>query len=175
MLNFLSAQRKTTKSGAKKKPPVTKRTVKVQDCDNDDNIRAQDDETLTGKIVVQDCPCEKRFANNATRLAAISATVATQLRSYFQQLYNTKINYQCNVKVFSGNKTHTVLSYTVKVPKSDHARVKTALKQTCKDEQVSHLRMFVEGELICLIKKNDINSNIEHKASCILINTCLFI
>jgi hypothetical protein len=109
---------------------------------------------LTGKIVVQDCPCEKRFANNATRLAAISATVATQLRSYFQTLYNTKINYECNVKVLSGNKTHTVLTYTVKAPKSDHSRVKAALKQTCKDEQVNHFREVFEKLLICPIKKS---------------------
>ena len=92
---------------------------------------------MAGKIVVKDCPCEKRFANNVTRLAAVSATVAKQLRAYFQKLYNTAINYQVNVKVLSGNSTHTVFAYTVQVPKSDHPRVKNALKQTCKDDEVS--------------------------------------
>ena len=133
------ARRKTSKSYVTRKPPVTKRTVQIKDCDNDDNIRAEDDQTLTGNIVVQDCPCEKRYKNNATRLAAVSATVATQLRAYFQKLYNTTINYQCIVKVLSGNKTHTLFTYTVKVPKSDHSRVRTALKQTCKDQEVSRL------------------------------------
>jgi hypothetical protein len=136
---MFSALRKISKSGQTKKPPVTKRTVQVKDCDDDDNIRAEDDQTLTGKIIVQGCPCEKRFKNNATRLAVVSGTVATQLRAYFQKLYNTKIDYKCNVKVLDGNKTHTVFSYTVKVPKSDHSRVKTALKQTCKDDEVSSL------------------------------------
>jgi hypothetical protein len=137
---MFSAHGKITKSGETKKPPVTKRTVQVKDCDDDGNIYAEDDQTLTGKIIVQDCPCEKRFKNNATRLTAVSGTVATQLRAYFQKLYNTKINYECIVKVLDGNKTHTVFSYTVKVPKSDHSRVKTALKQTCKDDEVSSLK-----------------------------------
>jgi hypothetical protein len=135
------------KPGATKKPAVTQRTVQLKNCDDDDNIRVQDDETLTGKIVVQDCPCEKRFANNVTRLAAVSATVAAQLRAYFQKTYNTKINYQCDVKVLAGNKTHTVFTYTVKVPKADHERAKTALRQTCKDDEVSQ-------QIICMSKHN---------------------
>lgn len=146
VLFLISASAKTTKPGVTKKPPVTQRTVQLKDCDDDDNINAPDDETLTGKIVVQDCPCEKRFANNATRLAAVSATVATQLRAYYQKLYNTKINYQCDVKVLTGNKTHTVFTYTVKVPKSDHSKVKSALKQTCKDDEVSFSKYFITKE-----------------------------
>ena len=136
------AQRKTTKAGATKKPPVTKRTVQVKGCDDDDNIKEEDDETLTGKIVVQDCPCEKRFANNATRLAHISSTVGTQLQTYFQQLYKTKINYKVDVKVLTGNKTHTVFTYSVKVPKPEQSKAKTALKQTCKDDAVSYLKVW---------------------------------
>jgi hypothetical protein len=95
---------------------------------------------MTGNIIVQDCACEKRFKNNATRLAAVSSTVCKQLQSYFQTLYNTKVNYQCTLKVTAGNKTHTVFTYFIKVPKSDHSRAKTALKQTCKDEEVSSLK-----------------------------------
>jgi hypothetical protein len=132
---------------------VTKRTIQLKNCDDDNNIRATDDQTLTGKIIVQDCPCEKRFKNNATRLAAVSATVATQLRAYFQKLYNTKINYECKLSVVAGNKTYTVFSYTVKVPQSDHSRVKTALQQTCKDDQVSHFKSEI-FELIELKMNN---------------------
>jgi hypothetical protein len=130
----------TAKSRSTKRPRVTKRTIKVKGCDNDDNIRAQDDETLTGIIVVEDCPCEKRFKNNATRLAALSATLATQLRNYYQNLYKEDINCKVVINVLSGNATDTVFTYIVKVPKSDHERVKTALKQTCKDEQVSYTK-----------------------------------
>jgi hypothetical protein len=90
-----------------------------------------------GKIIVQNCACEKRFKNNATRLAAVSATVTTQIRAYFQKLYNTKINYPTTVKVLSGNKTHTVFNYIVKVPKADHGKAKIVMKQACKDEEVS--------------------------------------
>lgn len=128
-------QRRTRRPGVSARPPVTKRTVQVRNCD-DDTIRAQDDQTLVGKIVVQDCPCERRFANNATRLAAVGATVAKQLRAYFQQVYNTNINYDCNVRVEAGNKTHTVFAYAVKVPKSDHDRARVALKKTCQDQEV---------------------------------------
>ena len=142
MYNLFSAQHKTTKAGATKKPPATKRTVQIKGCDDDDNIREEDDQTLTGKIVVQDCPCENRFKNNATRLAYVSSTVASQLRTYFQKLYNTTINYQCIVKVLSGNKTHTTFTYTVKVPKSDHSRARVALKQTCKDDIVSEIKFI---------------------------------
>lgn len=112
--------------------------MELKDCDNDDNIQATDDQTLVGKIVVKNCDCEKRFANNATRLAAVSAAVAQQLRAYFQKLYNTKINYDTTVKVLTGNKTHTVFNYIVKAPKSDHARAKVAMKQACKDDEVSN-------------------------------------
>ncbi len=95
-----------------------------------------------GKIIVQNCACEKRFKNNATRLAAVSATVTTQIRAYFQKLYNTKINYPTTVKVLSGNKTHTVFNYIVKVPKADHGKAKVVMKQACKDEEVSFQILF---------------------------------
>ena len=134
----ISGQYKTVRPGATRRPPAATRSVQVKDCDDDDNIQAKDDQTLAGRIVVQNCACERRFANNATRLAAISATVAKQLQAYFQKLYNTAINYQVNVRVLSGNKTHTVFAYTVQVPKSEQSKVKNALKHTCKDEQVSH-------------------------------------
>ena len=140
---IILAQRKTTKAGTTKRPPATKRTVQVKDCDNDDNIRAQDDQTLTGKIIVEDCPCEKRFSN-ASRLAVLSSAVATQLRAYFQQLYHTKVNYQVDVKVLTGDKTHTVFTYTVKVPQADHTKAKAALKETCKDEQVNYYIYLIE-------------------------------
>ena len=130
-------QRQTSRPGATKKPPATNRTVQVKDCDNDDNIRTVDDQTIEGKIVVQDCSCEKRFKNNATRLAAVSAVVTKQLQAYFQKLYNTKINYGCKLQVLAGNATHTVFSYTIKVPKSDHGRVKAVVKQAWKDQEVS--------------------------------------
>jgi hypothetical protein len=139
-IHILSAKPKTTKAAATKKPPATSRTVQIHGCDDDDNIRAEDDQTLTGKIIVQDCPCEKRFSN-ATRLLYVSNTVTTQLRSYFQKLYKTDINYQVTVKVTGGNKTHTFLSYTVKVPQADHSRAKTALQQTCKDDTVSQFKL----------------------------------
>ena len=129
------AQRKTTKAGVTKKQPATTRKVEVKNCDDHDYN--DKDQVLTGKIVVQDCPCEKRFANNASRLAAVSSTVCTQLRNYFQQLYGTKINYPCNLKVVTGNKTHTVFAYTVNVPQSEQSKAKAAAKKACQDEQVS--------------------------------------
>ena len=129
------ATRQPWKIGVTKRPPVTKRTVNVKNCD-DDTIRVKDDETLVGKIVVQNCNCERRFSNNATRLAAISSSVTIQLQRYFQKVYNTKVNYPTTVKVFSGNKTHTVFTYIVKVPKDSHGQAKEAMKHACKDEEV---------------------------------------
>jgi hypothetical protein len=136
----ITAEYKTVRPGATRRPPASTRSVQVKDCDDDDNIQSKDDQTLAGRIVVENCACERRFANNATRLAAVSATVAKQLRAYFQKLYNTAINYQVNVKVLSGNRTHTVFAYTVQVPKSEQSKVKNALKQTCKDEQVCYTK-----------------------------------
>ena len=105
-------------------------------CDEKDNVRAEDEETLVGKIIVKSCPCEKRFKKDASRLNALSAVVTKQLRSYFQKVYRTQISYDVKVKVLSGNKTFTVFSYTVKVPKPDQARTKTALNEVCKDKEV---------------------------------------
>jgi hypothetical protein len=135
---YVLVQHKTKKVGGTKKPPATQRTVNVKDCDEEDNIRALDDETLIGKIVVQDCACEKRFKNNATRLAAVSATVTDKIRAYFRKLHNSTVNYPCVVKVLDGNKTHTVFSYTVKVPKPEHGKAKIAMQHACKDEDVSY-------------------------------------
>jgi hypothetical protein len=113
--------------------------VQIKGCDNDDNIRAKDDQTLSGKIVVQKCGCERRYRNNATRLAAVSDTVAARLRAHFQKLYNTNINYPVTVKMLAGNHSHTLFGYTVKVPAAQQSKVKNALKQTCKDEEVSSI------------------------------------
>lgn len=85
---------------------------------------------------MKDCPCEKRYKNNATRLAAISTTVTNQLKTYFQQLYKTNINYPVKVSVEGGNKTYTLFSYTVKVPQTEQSKAKKALIQTCKDDKV---------------------------------------
>lgn len=133
---FLATQSRTTKATGTKRPPVTQRVVQVKGCDDDDNIRVQDEQTLNGTIIVQDCPCEKRFANNATRLAAVAAKVAEQLQAYFQLLYKTNVNFPVQVTVKSGNQTHTIFNYLVKVPKADHGKAREALKKTCKDEQV---------------------------------------
>ena len=138
MPNFLVTTSRTTKASGTKRPPVTQRSVQVKGCDDDDNIRAQDEQTLTGRIIVQDCPCEKRFANNATRLAAVAATVAKQLQAYFQQLHGSSVNYPVKVTVETGNQTHTVFSYTVTVPKKEQSKAKEALKKTCKDDEVSN-------------------------------------
>ena len=115
---------------------MTKRTVNVKNCDDDDSVVARDDETLVGKIVVQNCGCQKRFGNNATRLDAVAKAVTAQLQLYFQKLYNTKINYPISVKVLAGNKTHTVFNYIVKVPKANQGQAKVAMKHACKDEEV---------------------------------------
>ncbi|UJR38625.1 hypothetical protein I4U23_031291, partial [Adineta vaga] len=155
-----TTQGKTTKTGAPKKAPATKRTVQVKNCDDDDI--EEKDQTLTGKIVVQDCPCEKRFTNNATRLAALSSTVCTQLRNYFQQLYSTKVNYPCSVKVLTGNKTHTVFSYTVNVPKAEQSKAKVALKKTCKDDEV---KKTIEKESIKRDGDDDSDSSSSEEAT----------
>ncbi len=144
MVHSILVTRKSQKPGATKKPPTKERRVQVKNCDNDDDIRTENDQTISGKIVVQSCPCEKRFKNNRTRLAALAATISKQLQAYFQKLYNTNINYRVTVTVLSGNKTHTVFTYTVQAPRADHSRARAALKLVCKDEEVSHFHEFIE-------------------------------
>ena len=135
-ISCLVTSAKTTKAGVTSRPPATKRTVEVKNCDDDDNIRAEDDQTISGKIVVKDCPCQKRFKNNATRLRKLSDAVCKQISAYFQRVHNTQTNYQCKVRVLSGNQTHTVFSYIINAPKSDHTRARAALKEACKNKEV---------------------------------------
>ena len=137
LVNFRLAQHKTHKPGATRKPPATQRTVNINNCDNDDSIRTKDEQTLTGRIAAESCACENRFKNNATRLAAVAQTVTDRLRAYFQKLHNTTFNYQVTLKVLTGNKSHTVFSYTVKVPAAEQSKVKDAMRKTCKDNKVS--------------------------------------
>ena len=150
--HFIVRQR-VTKADAKRRTPATKRTVNVRNCDDSDSVLAKDDDTLVGKIVVSNCACQKRFSNNATRLAAVARTVTTQLQLYFQKLYNTKVNYPTTVKVVAGNRSHTVFNYIVKVPKANHGQAQIAMKQACKDEEVISLlfcttHIFVKNEWI---------------------------
>ena len=135
---YISVQNSSKGRTTTKRFSAKTRNVHVKNCDDDNNIQAPDDQTITGKIVVQDCPCEKRFNNNETRLAALSAVLTEQLRVYFQHLYNNSINYKCTVHVVSGNQTHTLFSYTVQIPKVDHSRARAALKLVCQDEKVSY-------------------------------------
>jgi hypothetical protein len=146
---FLIGSRRTRVPGATKRkrlpgatkrtrrPPVTKRIVQVKGCDDENNIRVKDDETLTGRIAIKKCGCERRYKNNATRLGMVSDTIAARLRVHFQKLYKTEIDYPVTVKVLTGNRTHTLFAYTVKVPEDQQAKVKKALKRTCKDAAVS--------------------------------------
>lgn len=113
--------------------------MEMKNCDDEDNIRTQDDHTLIGRIVVQGCPCEKRFKNNQTRFALVSDIVCRQFQTHLQKLYFIRINYPVKFRLLSGNTTHTLFDCIVEAPKSDHLRVKFALKQTCKDDQVSHV------------------------------------
>ena len=130
-----AATKTTGKTSSTKKAPATARNVEVKGCDDDNNIEEKD-ETLTGKLIVKDCDCLKRF-NNKTRLAQVAATVQKQLVAYFQQLRNTKDTLTVTVEVTGGNKTHTFFTYVVKVPKAQQSDAKKAMRQTCKDPQVS--------------------------------------
>lgn len=125
-----------------RRSPATKRTIEMKNCDDDENIRVQDDHTLIARIVVKGCPCEKRFNNNATRLAIVSAIVCRQFQTHLQKFYYVRINYPVNVQMLSGNATHTIFDYIVEAPKAEHSRVKNALKQTCKDVQVRNIKMM---------------------------------
>lgn len=122
-----------------KRPCATKRNVQVKNCDDDSYIQEKDAQTMTGKILVKDCPCESRFKNNETRLAALASVLTTQLRFYFQQLYQTQINYDCSVRVLDGNDTYTLFEYTVRIPQVHHAKARNAMKQVCKDDKVSSI------------------------------------
>jgi hypothetical protein len=110
-------------------------------------IQEVDDQTLQGTIIVQDCACEAHYTNNASRLAAVSAEVTTQLNLYMEQTHGNKVNYQCGVQVVSGNGTDTIFHYTCTVPKSDHDKAKVGMQQCCTNDQVivsfiSSLRRF---------------------------------
>lgn len=146
--HFIARQR-VTKADAKRRTPAIKRTVNVKNCDDDDSVLAKDDDTLVGRIVVSNCACQKRFSNNASRLAAVARTVTTQLQLYFQKLYNTKVNYPTTVRVVAGNRSHTVFNYIVKVPKANHGQAKAAMKQACKDEEVISIP-FCTTYIFCL-------------------------
>jgi hypothetical protein len=103
---------------------------------NDSAIKEIDDQTLQGIIIVEDCPCEARYSSNATRIAAVSAEVTTQLNLYMKQTHGSQVNYQCNVQEVSGNGTHTEFHYTCAVPKADHDNAKLGMQQCCTNDQV---------------------------------------
>jgi hypothetical protein len=103
---------------------------------NDSAIKEIDDQTLQGIIIVEDCPCEARYSSNATRIAAVSAEVTTQLNLYMKQTHGSQVNYQCNVQEVSGNDTHTAFHYTCAVPKADHDNAILGMQQCCTNDQV---------------------------------------
>jgi hypothetical protein len=105
-------------------------------CD-DSAITQVDDQTLQGTIVVTDCPCEARYNSNASRIAAVSAEVTTQLNQYMTKTHGNKVNYQCTVQDVTGNATNTVFKYTCTVPKADHDNAKLGMQQCCTNDQVN--------------------------------------
>jgi hypothetical protein len=119
-----------------KKAPATSRNVQMKDCGNN-TIKEVDDQTLQGTIIVEDCPCESRFANNASRIAAVSAEVTQQLDSYMQQVHGSQSKYQCSVQLVSGNGTDTAFHYTCTAPQADHDKIKLGMQQCCTNDQVT--------------------------------------
>lgn len=103
---------------------------------NDSSIKEVDDQTLQGIIIVTDCSCEARYTNNATRIAAVSSEVTTQLNLYMKQTHGSQSNYQCKVQLVTENATHTAFHYTCTAPLADHANVKLGMQQCCTNDQV---------------------------------------
>jgi hypothetical protein len=103
---------------------------------NESAIKEIDDQTLQGIIIVEDCPCEARYSNNASRIAAVSAEVTTQLNSYMKQTHGSQSNYRCTVQLVSGNGTKTVFHYACTVPKADHDKAKVGMQQCCTNDQI---------------------------------------
>ncbi len=118
-----------------KSAPATSRNVQLKQCHNT-SAKEVDDQTLQGVIIVEDCPCEARYTNNASRIAAVSSEVTTQLNLYMKQTHGNTVNYQCSVTVVSGNATDTVFHYTCSVPKADHAKALLGMLQVCTNDQV---------------------------------------
>ena len=69
-----------------RRPPAIKLIMAVKNCDDDDNIRTQYDHTLISRIVMQGCPCKKRFKNNQTRFALVSDIFCRQVQTHLQTL-----------------------------------------------------------------------------------------
>jgi hypothetical protein len=118
-----------------KSAPATSRNVQLKDCHNT-SVKEVDDQTLQGIIIVEDCPCEARFTNNAARINAVSTEVTTQLNSYMKQTHGNTVNYKCAVQLVTGNATNTVFHYTCTVPKADHANALVGMLQSCTNPQV---------------------------------------
>lgn len=110
----------------------------MKDCDTS-SITAVDDQTLQGTIIVEDCPCESRYANNASRMAAVSAEVTTQLNAYMDDTHGDTVNYQCKVQAVSGDGTETTFHYVCSVPKASHDKAILGMQQCCTNDQVIHL------------------------------------
>jgi len=131
-----------SESPVTKKTPATSRNVQMKNCSSD-SIKEVDDQTLQGIIIVEDCPCEARFTNNASRIAAVSAEVTTQLDLYMQQTHGSQAHYQCSVQLVSGNATHTAFHYTCLAPKVDHAQMIVGMQQCCTNDQVIFSSLFL--------------------------------
>ena len=126
----------------------------MKDCDTS-AITALDDQTLQGTIIVEDCPCEARFANNASRMAAVSAEVTTQLNAYMDDTHGDTVKYQCTVQAVSGDGTETTFHYVCIVPLSSQAKAILAMQQCCTNDQV--IALFILNFLFVIISKDSID------------------
>ncbi|CAF3825740.1 unnamed protein product, partial [Rotaria magnacalcarata] len=109
------------------KPPTV-------DCDKDHTVKALDDNTLSGVLLVKYCDATD-FAAKACR----AKNVAKRLQSLLGAHLNTQRvqgQFPCKINKVVGNTTQAEFHYTVPCAKSQQAAVIASLKNICKDPQL---------------------------------------
>lgn len=114
-----------------------RQALKIGGCNREQDVFSRDDQTLYGNIVIQNCNCQNEFRNDAWRCASIGAAVTAQAQAYYQQFYNTKINWLINFQLVAENTTHTIFSYTAKVPRAYHDKMRPCIFRAWNNDQVS--------------------------------------
>ena len=103
-------------------------------CDRDHKITAQDDNTVTGVLVVRSCHAT-RFARKPSRFANVGNKFRTLLNGRLNQK-GIRGDFPLHIVKVAGDKKQTEFHYTLPCQKAQQQTVIDQLKGTCQDKDL---------------------------------------
>jgi hypothetical protein len=120
------------------------------DCQNDQKVFSDGDEKVSGVLAVKQCS-SKRFANNITKAHSVCQKLSSLINRHLSK-NGVKEEHKVHFVKAAGNKTHTYFHYSLNAKKEHHNHIKAALRDACKEKEVSDKTFKDDDSIIYTIK-----------------------